>query len=171
MRRWGNVVSEGFFLKRSAKATFKKYRNEVLQRSRKRREAKCFVRSCEVITCFNFFQIQFDCIIQIQNSQCNVSVVNGNSNMIILHLLRLNFTKTWYCMDDISLRNSLWWKKPSGFHFCSMGKTKKLSFYHLYPKRLEKKTYTITELKDYAKMFWDYEKHFKNVFFVILEHI
>ena len=128
-----------FFLKRSAIATFKKYPNGGLQRSRKRREAKCFVRSCEVITCFNFFQIQFDCIIQIQNSQCNVSVVSGNSNMIILHLLLLNFTQTWYCMDDISLRNSLWWKKPSALISCSMGKTKNLVIWPLISRSTEKK--------------------------------
>ena len=30
------------------------------------------------------FQIQFDCIIQIQKSQRNVSVVSRNSNMILI---------------------------------------------------------------------------------------
>ena len=101
-----------------------------------------------------FFQIQFDCIIQIQNSQCNVSVVSGNSNMIILHLLRLNFTKTWYCMDDISLRNSLWWKKPSGFNFCSMGKTKKVVILPFVIKTAGKKN-----IHNYwnIQLFWQHE--------------
>ena len=53
---------------------------EDFREAGKEGKAKCFVRSCEVITCFNFFQNQFDYIIQIQNSQCNVSVVSGNSN-------------------------------------------------------------------------------------------
>ena len=139
----------GFFPQKKRKSDLQKeIAMEAFREAGKEGKAKCFVRSCEVITCFNFFQIQFDCIIQIQNSQCNVSVVNGNSNMIILHLLRLNFTKTWYCMDDISLRNSLWWKKPSGFNFCSMGKTKKVVILPFVSKTAGKKTYTICNFFD-----------------------
>ena len=55
----------------------------------KKRKIKLFCERLRSDHLFRLsFQIQFDCISQFQNSQYNVSVVSGNSNMIILHLLR-----------------------------------------------------------------------------------
>ena len=62
------------------------------QRIRKRRESKKFresVSSDELI--YLSFQIQFDCMIHFQKFPCNVYIVCGNSNLIILQLLHSGF--------------------------------------------------------------------------------